>query len=396
MNKETTVVETTRRDNWSQGANNIAQPDRLPAGAVRSLINFDASPGGTLGLRAPYSKVLATEDARAVGRVGDKLAVVTGGVTVYDPATNSPQGIPGAVSPGPVACVTHNDLLYLASPAEAWVCDGNRLVPWGVEEPAVQVSFIPGALTGVVKLSVTALGGMGEESGADPFVFNLTNQSIVVTSADPRELLVYVSPPNHESLYFQTKLSGQTTITEVRDDTERLETVDLRPLPPCERYVSFRGVIVGATGNYVYCTAPFMPHLHDPIGGFFQYASHVRMLAATQGGVFVATDTDTFFIADLEGQPTQRRVLAVGAVADSGATLPDSRAAWFTPYGQAIGSSDGAVELLNDGKFSPDLAANGAAGLVEYNGNQMVVTTMRGPVRSSGLGVGVHSTLETD
>ena len=139
-----------------------------------------------------------------------------------------------------------------------------------------------------------------------------------------------------------------------------------------------------------------MPHLHDPIAGFFQYASPVNLLVATDGGVFIGTDDATFFLSGLENEPAQILALNIGAIAGTGVALPDGRAAWFTRYGQAIGAADGSVALINSGKFSPDLAADGAAGLVEHNGNQMLVTTMRGPIRTSGLGVGFHHSLEID
>ena len=62
---------TTRISNWSQGINNSAQPDRLPDGAVRNLVNLDASAGGTLELRAPYRRVHAGA-LRACGAAGRK------------------------------------------------------------------------------------------------------------------------------------------------------------------------------------------------------------------------------------------------------------------------------------------------------------------------------------
>ena len=388
-------MDKVKAGNWPLGINNQSQPDRLPDGAVRNLVNLDASPGGTLELRAPYRRVHAGA-LRACGAAGRKLITIGDTVAAYDPMTDSTQQLAGAVGPGAVACVGHNGELFISTPAETWRCDGARLQPWGVPEPAVSVSLIPGPLNGVVTVGVTALGAGGEESGVEPFVLTLSEQSIVISSNDSRTLRLYVSPPNHETLYYQGDLRGQHVVTEVRDDTDRLVTDGLRPFPACSMLASHHGVIVGALDRYVVMSEPMMPHLHDPIAGFFQYASPVNLLVATDGGVFIGTDDATYFLSGLETDPSQLLALNVGAIAGTGVALPDGRAAWFTRYGQAIGAADGSVALINSGKFSPDLAAQGAAGLIEHNGNQMLVTTMRGPIRTSGLGVGFHHSLEID
>lgn len=387
----------TRFDNWSQGSNNVAQPDRLPKNHVRQLINLNATTEGTLELRAGFEKVLTGNNVRAVGRAGRKILIVdSDGLRAYDPLSNSAEAVAGAIGPGKIAAVEHNRELFLSTPAQTWRYDGNALKPWSILEPGISLSVQPGPFTGVVKIAVTALGEDNEESGCEPYIFSLTNQTVSITSTDPRPLRVYASPPNHESLYFQTVLhTDGFTLANVRDETARLITHGLRPFPCCEMLASYHGVIVGANDNYVVYSAPMMPHLINPIAQFVAYASPVNVLAATDGGVFVATDDATYFLTSLETTPAQRKVLDIGAVAGSGVSLPDGRAAWFTRYGQAIGAADGTVSLISADRLAPDLAAQGAAGYVEHNGNRLVVTTMRGRVDSGGLGIGFHSELET-
>lgn len=387
----------TRFDNWSRGANNISPPDRLPKNHVRQLVNLNATAEGTLELRAGFEKVLTGNNVRAVGRAGRTILIVdSDGLRAYDPLSNSAEAVAGAIGPGKIASVEHNRELFLSTPAQTWRYDGKALKPWGVLEPGVSFSVQPGPFTGVVKIAVTALGEDGEESGCEPYIFTLTNQTVSVSSTDPRTLRVYASPPNHEALYFQTVLTGGTfTLSTVRDETARLTTYGLRPFPCCEMLASYHGVIVGANNNYVVYSAPMMPHLINPVAQFVAYASPVNLLAATDGGVFVGTEEATYFLSSLETTPTQRKVLDIGAVAGSGVALPDGRAAWFTRYGQAIGAADGSINLINKDRLAPELAQQGAAGLVEHNGSQMLVTTMRGRVQSAGLGIGFQHDLET-
>lgn len=388
----------TRIQNWSKGGDNVAQPDQLPPNSVRLLLNLDATAGGTLKLRAGYRQAVAVDGVRAVGSVGSKILIAADdGLSVYDTATDSVRPLDGTLGDGKIAMVSHNRQLYIASPSQTWRYDGQALKPWGLPEPAASFTLAEGNLTGTVKVAVTALGDDDEESGCDPYVFSLKNQKILLSTSDERRLRLYVSPPNHESLYFQTHIHGGTaTISNIRDETESLVTADLRPFPACSMLATHHGVIVGAYDRYVMLSEPMMPHLHNPVTGFFQYAAPVTLLAPTDGGVFVGTEDATYFLSSIESTPAQRLAVDFGAVAGTSVALPDGRAAWFTRYGQAIGTADGAVTLINKDRLSPEIATDGAAALVEHQGNQMLVTTMRGPVRTSGLGIGFHSELEID
>lgn len=393
------MPKATRFDNFQLGMNNVAQPDRLPEGAVRRLVNLDAAEGGTLESRPGYQRVAPMTAARAAGAVGSKVLLIDGdGVRAYDVKTDSVTPVSGSVGAGRIAVARLNAAIYLCTPVESWRWDGGvSLKPWGVHEPAVTITLGPGNLTGVVKVAVTALGEDGEESGCEPYIYNLHNQSLSITTTDSRPVQVYASPPNHEALYLQTRLGGSgVTINQVRDDTARLVTAGLQPFPPCERLTQHHAMIVGSTGQLVVFSEPMMPHLTDPVRRFFQYPEPVTMIASTEGGVFVGTEHETYFISGIESDPRQTKVLGIGAVSDSAVDLPDGRAAWFTRHGQAIGSSDGTVNLVNAGSLAPDIASQGAAGLVEQNGNRTIVTTLRGDVRTNGLGIGFDHDLETD
>jgi hypothetical protein len=201
---------------------------------------------------------------------------------------------------------------------------------------------------------------------------------------------------NSETLYYQQDLEDSLVINNIRDDTERLTTALMREFPHCTALGSFKGCIVGCNRNQFYVSAPLMPHLFDPVIGFFQFNSDINVMACTSGGVFIATNDETFFLSAIESPtPNQSKVFDFGAVEGTAVELPDGRAAWFTRYGQAIGNSDGSVTLINNNKFAPDIAQSGAGGVVESNGNKTIITTMRGATKRSGVGIGFTATLET-
>lgn len=392
-------MDPIRVDRWPLGVNNVAKPNRLPVGAVRDMVNLDPSGDGLPSLRAGYSKVLECQEARAVFSVGDYVVVVDGTTVVSFDTNTQSSAVLGEIDPSPVAGVEHAGQLYLSSATRSLRTDGVSLKRWAMEVPGYAVAAIPGGtLKGRHRIAIVATGEDGEESGTTSTLIDLPEgSSIQVLSDDPRPLRLYASVENGATLYYQGLVyGGGVAIGSVRDDTEQLTTDGLVPMPACAQLVSYNASIVGRSGNYVYFTSPMYPHLMDPIRGFFQYPAPVRLLAATDGGVYIVADK-TYFLQGLEtSEPTQRVALDLDAVEGTAATLPDGKAVWFTRYGQAIGGPDGQVQLVNRQTFAPDIADIGAAGVLEHNGNEMVVTTMRGVTRQNNLATGDFADLEID
>ena len=50
-----------------------------------------------------------------------------------------------------------------------------------------------------------------------------------------------------------------------------------------------------------------------------------------------------------------------------------------------LGAEDGSVALLSKERFAPSCGTFGASGQLDHDGNQIVVTAMRGPREASGL-----------
>jgi hypothetical protein len=391
-------VPPIRTDNWAKGANNIAKPERLPAGFVRELVNLDPSEGGQLEKRVGYERIAAGENVRyAVSLTGRVVFVDGGDISCYSADSDSSQVIGSMAADGDIAGAVLNGQAYLVGAFDSLRTDGREVKPWAVPAPGFDVELITGALpAGIYKVAVTAFGADGEESGVEPVIFRLAEgQAFRVVSDDSRPLQVYVSPANGATLYSQGPLiGGAMAITVVDDQGARLTTAGLVPLPVCSMLAAFHSLLVGACGNYVVFTAPMTPHLMDPVAGFFQYPEPPTVIAPTEGGVYVVADR-TYFVTGLDtGTPSQVPVLDLQAVRGSAVQLPDKRVAWFTRYGMAIGNAAGEISLPNRQTYAPDIARSGAAGVLENNGIPMVVTTMRGEAKPNNLATGDFADLE--
>ena len=368
-------MNIVRRDQFL-GANNIAKPERLPEGAVADAVNFDFTVGGKAELRTGFTRIRDGE-MRALFALGDSLVIADGDRLVH--LKDGYEQVLATLGSGPVAGIEHAGRLYLNTLSESLVLDGSSVRDWGVQRPAFDVALGAGSLSaGLYKVAVTTLVD-GVESGVVPMVISAPDgASIHVTLPAQGHNTVYCSAPNGLTLYRQAVALGSYRITSVDDDSERLETAGLDRFPFCESLESHKGYVVGSQGRLLFYTEPMRPHLHNPETGYLQFPAPITLIASVNEGLYVCADK-TYFVAGLGTGEMFRRVAAdYGAVAGTRVRLPDGSATWFSPYGQVLAGPDGQVQALNRPSYSPDIAGIGAAGLLEHNGNPMVVTTMRG------------------
>lgn len=376
------------------GSNNIAKAERLPEGAVVEAINVDFTAGGKAELRAGFELIREEADTRAVFEMGgDALALIVDDQLIK--VTPAGEASLGAVAGGPVAAVWHAGELFLNTVNDS-VRIGESRRSWAVPAPAFDVGVEAGSMRpGIYKVAVTAVDA-GVESGCQPAIISVgEGEAIRVTVDDDRDCRLYCSQPNGLTLYHQGIAYSTNKIpANILDDTARLETAGLYSLPFCSTLISHQALIVGAQGKFLYHTHPMWPHLRNPEADYIPFPAPISLIASVEGGVFVCADK-TYFITGLGGPDmTSRTVLEFGGIGGTELTLPDGSVAWFSRYGQVIGRAGGSVELPNRQSYAPMTAPRGAAGLLEHNGNQMVVTTMQGGVSGSGLRSADHIDLE--
>lgn len=390
------MSDSNLTSDWSKGANNIAAKDRLPEGFARDIVNADPTPGGKLELRIGYSKLYTGTDVRGVLSLGSKLLIADGTSLVeFNTDTNSSRVIGTIPGAGAFVGEELDGELYFCTENACLRYDGQTLRSWGVPDvnyqPNVSASTGGGLLAGYYQIAMTYTDQWGLEGGTDkPIVLQVPANGKIDVSipALPAGCVanIYIGSINGSTLYLQQSSTVSTTLsfTVLRDDTAQCTTVLKRAPAPGHYMTSHNGVLVVAQGHVVQMTMPMQRHLVDRVTGFFQYGTDVGMVLSVAEVLYVSADK-LYELSDVElAGVSQRPVLEYPAVAGTGVLLPDGKGAWMSKYGAVI--TDGqTLQTVNRETFAPAEATSGAAGVVDNNGNQLVVTTLKGTNKPNAL-----------
>jgi hypothetical protein len=369
----------------------------VPDGFVRDLVNLDPCEGGPLALRIGYEKVYDGTAVRGVLSLGSKVLIADGESLVeYDTVTDSHRGLRAIAGAGAFAGAVLDEVLYFCTENECLQYDGTTVRQWGVQDVMGQPAVTPtagGALAaGYHQVAMTWTNAYGEEGGTDKplIVYAAAGDKLVITVPTVpagHTANVYVGYQESSTLYLQATATtaGAVEVTKVRDDTARCATILLRAPSPGQYMTAHNACLVLARDKVAQLTVPMQRHLVSRTSGFFQYGADIGMVMSA-GDLYVSADK-CYAIANPETSGAQQRtVLEYPAAVGTGVELPDGRGAFMTRYGQAF-VGPGGVDTPNRASYAPTVAERGAAGVVDNNGNQMVVTTLRGANKPNPLAV---------
>lgn len=386
------MTEFKKTSGWSKGANNLTQNKRVPEGFVRHALNVDATPDGILTSRIGYERLYAGTAVRGVLALGSKLLVADGANLVEVDSSGGSRILRSIAGSGAFVGAALNGVLYFSTADECLKYDGQTVTPWGTPDVLYQpgLSAGEGALVaGHYQVAMTLVSPDGLEGGTDiPAVIKVSSGGIAVTVPTiptGYTARIYVSSVDGSTLFLQhtTTTAGVVPIGAVRDDTTRCQTILLRAPRPATRIINHNASLVMVEGHTVWWTRPMQPHLIDRTKGFVQYPVDVGEIGS-DGALFVSADK-CYALTNVEtGDIAQETVLEFPAYSGTGVALPDGRFAWMTRYGQAI-SDGGKMNLVNAGSFVPTVAVAGAAGVVDYNGSQTIITSTRGSTGSNSM-----------
>jgi len=385
------VSEFIKQGGWPRGINNRANEKRLPEGFLRDSVNVDPAESGVLTLRSGYKTVYQGTDVRGALAVGDYILIADGSnLVMYDAATDTHQTIATIAGAGIFAGTVFNDELFFCTENQCLRFKRGSLRRWGV--PTVTAQPVPtvgsgGLSAGTYQMAMTWVNSHGEEGGTvNGISVDVPDGSalqITVPSLPGHTPRLYMTAQNGSTFYRQTSVSGAYLASSVRTDTERLETMHMREPVPSRHVTAVSSVITMVEGAVLWFTDPMQPHLRQPMRGFAQFASDIGFVAAAGNGVYVSADK-TYYLRSLAGDDVeQSEVLPYPGVSGTTTSLPAvrgedfDRVAWMTRHGLAVGDSSGRVSLLSQDNFVPQLADHGSSGIVEHNGSQLVVSTMR-------------------
>lgn len=389
------MSESRISEGWVNGANNIAPSDRLPQGFVRSALNVDVTPGGKFMIRSGFELNVQGTNVHGMLSLNDKLLIADGTDLIeFDTNTNTTRVLRQIAGAGPMVGAVFAGRLFFCTANECLEYDGSVVRRWGVEDvlnqPQVSVISNGSLLEGYYQIAATFSDADGREGGTDKplIIFAGAGKAFEVAIPAPPaggKTNLYVSSVEGTTLYRQADFEAATTfvVGSVRDDTSRLNTIMLRAPTPADHVLAHNGMILMAQGKVITCTSPMRPHLVDRTRRFFQFPAPVNaMLSADL--VFVSADR-SYALAEIEtDSPRQVIVLEFPAITGTAVELPDGRGAWMTQYGQAI-TNGATLELVNRPNYTVGDRDSGNAGVVENNGNQMIVTNTRGGKGPGGL-----------
>lgn len=379
------MTKFVRQGGWPKGINNKANWRDVPEGFVRDMVNLDPLSSGSAALRPGYETVYAGSAVRGALAVGTQVLAADGtSLVLYDTNTGAATTIANIAGGGLFAGATLNDELFFCTENQTLRYKQGVLRDWGV--PTVTSQPVPavvagGLVPGVYQVAMTWVDRFGDEGATTQAITVSVGAgqalSVVLPSQTGFTPRLYVSAVNGSTLYRQADGAGTHRVDAVRDDVERLETAHHREPTPGRFVVAHNSVLVVADGAVLWVTTPMRPHLLNKTSRFFQFASQVNMVVSAEGGLYVGADK-VYFIRDIETDtPEQTTTSEYPAVSGTDATLPDGRAVWMTQYGLAVSAANGAAELISEDKFVPELGLSGSSGMVQNNGNQLVVTTMQ-------------------
>lgn len=383
-------MEIIRQGNWLAGANNVSPRDRLPEASARELVNLDPLPGGRIALRAKSQHIHTSTLARSLLALGRKLLIADGADLIeFDTVTNSARVLRTIAAAGPLVGAVLNDRLYFCTANEALEYDGQTVRPWGVQDvnhqPVVSSGTGGTLLQGSYQVAMTLTDQWGREGGtAIPAVITVPAFGAldvqVPSLPSGCSANIYVSAVNGQTLYLQRRVTaaGSVSIPSIDDASQRCETVLAWAPRAGHRVCAHNGVLAVALDNIVQITRPMRPHLIDRSRDFFQYPRRVGDVLSAAGALFVSADR-VYAIRSVEtDEVTQGVVHEYPAIPGTAIQLPDGRGAWMTQYGQVIAGSDG-VQMVTRERYLPGAADSGAAGVLEHNGNQLILSVLHGP-----------------
>lgn len=382
-------------DSWPAGINNRAPVDRLPDGAARHLVNLTPTAAGKLRMRPGFQKRAAAQNVRASVKHNDSILLFDGAdVLLFNPDGEYIQKI-GEITAGSgyVAGASIGGVTYLCTPADMVRVVGNELRPWAVEAPAVNVGIgVGNLLPGTYRFAVTSMTADGIESGAIPVIVTLSgSNSVSIPVLLPPGAVsarCYASVENGDTLYLQDeKVSGSFVIANIVDSGARLTTENRVTPPHGEQVVAHNAQLLIASGNVLYMTEPFMPHLYHRVRGFVQYPEPISVVLSVGNVVYVCADK-TYCLRDVgTDSVTQTELALFGAVKGTGVKLPDGTGGWMSKYGQVIATQAGTIEFPAQKSYAPPIAEYGSAAVLDCDGDQMIVTSMKGRIVANGLGL---------
>jgi hypothetical protein len=362
------------------GMRNDVPAEKFTEKDLAATLNVDLDDEGTLSSRDGTRTILPGQ-AHSVTSYGDRLIGVVDQdlCEVFDDGSSVVLA-PGAIVGSKLSAVEVEGALYWTDGVITGVLRGMTVETWGLDTPKQAVlSEVSGSLReGTYLVSSVAVRGV-EESGAAPYaaITVAANAGIQVelpvVAADYLDL--YISDTSGAVPYFYGRYSpsgGTEIITEPVVTSRAVPNLRMGPAPYGSKVFYFAGRIWVVRDRFLLFSQPYQYGLFDKANGYATMPARVRMAVPVDDGIFIATDSRTYFLAGRDPATASfNEVANYGAVAWSDSVVDSSMVGkegvsgtavmWATNNGVCLGTNGGNLKNVTGSRYVPKQGRIGAA-----------------------------------
>jgi hypothetical protein len=401
------------------GIDNISPETQLRPGAARALTNVDIDRAGKPHTREGRTQRVSGSARGLFGGWDYMLGIVDHVLYAYD-ANLTGVTIRSGIANAPISYAIINGKVFWTDGAvlrritpnladqAAWIdCPG---------QPNAAAYATGGLTAGDYQVAITYATASGEESGSSlASVVTVAEGGGILLTGIPANTVaskvrIYVSPPNGDALYHMLDVAAGTTTTIVGTGTpgKLLATQWLEPMPAGQHVRFLNGRMYVARQNVLWESEPFTFGLKH-YANCWRFSDYIDVLepvgSGEQSGMYIATGKRTLFFSGPAMKDWRQSVARPsGAVEGTGCSVPSSwfnridprtgdpmdggpsvpMAFWIDRDGvMCVGSANGAITTLTEGRTAMPKADMGAVLLRERPGFRQLIASLIGNAGNS-------------
>lgn len=368
-----------------KGLRNSVPPERLEPSDLLDAVNVDIDNSGRIA-RRPGVMLLSAGDAHSLWSHGQTCLFVRGSILHRLHQDYASSIVASGLTPDlPMNYVEVNGRVYWSNGVQTGVIDELGARSWGIPVPDMPGAVpIAGQLAaGQYQVAVTYLREDGQESGTGMAALIQLGEGsgVHVSWDDPSDMTlteaaVYITEPNGKVLY-QAGVSridaAGLDITSIRlslpCDTQWLDAP-----PPGQCLAYHRGRILIAAGEHLFATTALGYEYVDQRDYIAIDDTTIRFVAGVEGGIYVGTEKNVYFLSGARLEEMTIRTVAEGAAVARSVVYTDGFAAtgnanlsgqqvvlFACAGGVCMGTTDGTVINMTGERYRFDTAPTGAA-----------------------------------
>jgi hypothetical protein len=372
---------------WKNGMDNVHEDHELGDDTLRRAVNVDILDSGKVRRRRGSELAEALSGAHSAWDDGNDNAYLVVGNVLKKVLPGAALQTVGNVAAGNnhLSYVLVHDAIYFTCKSACGRIRNDIIERWGVEvpaSPAILSETLGNLLPGTYSVAVTYLLADGRESGASIFsTIELENGGGVAITALPVPLdgaitrkRIYISTASGEVLYMAVELDAadQFAVINVPATGSELRTKYLSPLPFGVGIAFANGrifVIDAADPRLVKYSLALQYDHTDKREKYYLFPEPCLVIAGTKSGLYVATATKTYYIANAGTESPSVFSFDFGAIAETARMIPKTQEyIWMSERGAVIGHDGGQPEILSGDSVVPGGMINAASMVRENDG----------------------------